>query len=121
LVNRYTATRCLSGTLNLFFRTGIRDAHCGMRGFRRDILPVLEPAHHRDGVRLRGWSSELEEKLDIREFPIEYHPRGGESKLSRFRDGWRHLRFCSSTARRTCHRARSDAAAPGSEHHGHIG
>ena len=31
--------------------------------------------------------------LDIREFPIEYHPRGGESKLSSFRDGWRHLRF----------------------------
>ena len=25
--------------------------------------------------------------------PIEYHPRGGESKLSSFRDGWRHLRF----------------------------
>jgi hypothetical protein len=33
------------------------------------------------------------EKLDIRELPIEYHPRGGESKLSSFRDGWRHLRF----------------------------
>jgi hypothetical protein len=33
------------------------------------------------------------EKLRIAEFPIEYHPRGGESKLSSFRDGWRHLRF----------------------------
>ena len=33
------------------------------------------------------------EKLDIRQFPIEYHPRGGESKLSSFSDGWRHLRF----------------------------
>jgi hypothetical protein len=31
--------------------------------------------------------------LDIRQFPIEYHPRNGESKLSSFRDGWRHLRF----------------------------
>jgi hypothetical protein len=31
--------------------------------------------------------------LDIRQFPIEYHPRAGESKLSTFRDGWRHLRF----------------------------
>ncbi|MDQ6807067.1 MAG: glycosyltransferase family 2 protein, partial [Actinomycetota bacterium] len=30
---------------------------------------------------------------DIRQFEIEYHPRGGESKLSSFRDGWRHLRF----------------------------
>jgi hypothetical protein len=33
------------------------------------------------------------ENLRIAEFPIEYHPRGGESKLSSFRDGWRHLRF----------------------------
>ncbi len=33
------------------------------------------------------------ENLKIAEFPIEYHPRGGESKLSSFRDGWRHLRF----------------------------
>jgi hypothetical protein len=29
----------------------------------------------------------------LAQFPIEYHPRGGESKLSSFRDGWRHLRF----------------------------
>ena len=33
------------------------------------------------------------EHLDIRQFPIEYHPRAGESKLSTWRDGWRHLRF----------------------------
>jgi hypothetical protein len=33
------------------------------------------------------------EKLRIAEFAIAYHPRGGESKLSSFRDGWRHLRF----------------------------
>ena len=33
------------------------------------------------------------EELGIAEVPIDYHPRGGESKLSSFRDGWRHLRF----------------------------
>jgi hypothetical protein len=33
------------------------------------------------------------EELRIAEVPIQYHPRGGESKLSSFRDGWRHLRF----------------------------
>jgi glycosyltransferase involved in cell wall biosynthesis len=92
-VNRYIGNPLLSGTLNLFFRTGIRDAHCGMRGFRRDILPVLD-------LRTTGmeFASEMvirasKEKLDIREFPISYAPRGGESKLSRFSDGWRHLRF----------------------------
>jgi glycosyltransferase involved in cell wall biosynthesis len=92
-VNRYIGNPLLSGTLNLFFRTGIRDAHCGMRGFRRDILPTLD-------LRTTGmeFASEMvirasKEQLDIREFPISYAPRGGESKLSRFSDGWRHLRF----------------------------
>jgi glycosyltransferase involved in cell wall biosynthesis len=92
-MHRYIGNPLLSGTLNLFFRTGVRDAHCGMRGFRRDILPTLD-------LRATGmeFASEMvirasKERLAISEFPIEYHPRGGESKLSRFRDGWRHLRF----------------------------
>src|SRR3954468_24827845 len=92
-LHRYVGNPVLSGILNLFFRTGVRDAHCGMRAFRRDILPVLD-------LRTTGmeFASEMvirasKEKLDIRQLPIEYHPRGGESKLSSFRDGWRHLRF----------------------------
>jgi glycosyltransferase involved in cell wall biosynthesis len=92
-VNRYIGNPLLSGTLNLFFRTGIRDAHCGMRGFRRDVLPILD-------LRTTGmeFASEMvirasKERLDIRELPIQYMPRGGTTKLSRVRDGWRHLRF----------------------------
>ena len=92
-LHRYVGNPILSGVLNLFFRTGVRDAHCGMRAFRRDILPALD-------LRTTGmeFASEMviraaKEKLDIRQLPIEYHPRGGESKLSSFRDGWRHLRF----------------------------
>jgi len=92
-LHQYVGNPLLSGILNLFFRTGIRDAHCGMRGLRRDVLPQLD-------LRTTGmeFASEMvirasKEKLDIREFPIAYHPRGGESKLSSFRDGWRHLRF----------------------------
>jgi glycosyltransferase involved in cell wall biosynthesis len=92
-LNRYIGNPVLSGTLNLFFKTGIRDAHCGMRAVRRDVLPQLD-------LRTTGmeFASEMvirasKEKLDIREFPIHYHPRGGETKLSRVRDGWRHLRF----------------------------
>src|SRR5436189_6177509 len=92
-LHRYVGNPVLSGILNVFFRTGVRDAHCGMRGFRRDVLPQLD-------LRTTGmeFASEMviraaKEGLDIRQFPIEYHPRGGESKLSSFRDGWRHLRF----------------------------
>jgi hypothetical protein len=33
------------------------------------------------------------ENLKIAQLPIEYHPREGESKLSTWSDGWRHLRF----------------------------
>jgi glycosyltransferase involved in cell wall biosynthesis len=92
-LHRYIGNPILTGLLNLFFRTGVNDAHCGMRALRRDVLPRLD-------LRTTGmeFASEMvirasKEKLKIAEFPIEYHPRGGESKLSSFRDGWRHLRF----------------------------
>jgi glycosyltransferase involved in cell wall biosynthesis len=81
-LHRYIGNPILTGLLNLFFRTGIRD-----------VLPRLD-------LRTTGmeFASEMvirasKENLRIAEFPIEYHPRGGESKLSSFRDGWRHLRF----------------------------
>ena len=41
-LHRYIGNPILSGTLNLFFKTGVRDAHCGMRAFRRDKLPLLD-------------------------------------------------------------------------------
>jgi glycosyltransferase involved in cell wall biosynthesis len=92
-LHRYIGNPLLSGLLNLFFRTGVKDAHCGMRALRRDVLPRLD-------LRTTGmeFASEMvirasKEHLKIAEFPIEYHPREGESKLSSFRDGWRHLRF----------------------------
>jgi len=91
--HRYIGNPLLSGFLNLLFRSGVEDAHCGMRALRREVLPRLD-------LRTTGmeFASEMviraaKEKLDLRQFPIEYHPRGGESKLSSFRDGWRHLRF----------------------------
>ncbi len=92
-LHRYVGNPILTGLLNVFFRTGVKDAHCGMRALRRDVLPRLD-------LRTTGmeFASEMviraaKEDLRIAEFPIEYHPRGGESKLSSFRDGWRHLRF----------------------------
>jgi glycosyltransferase involved in cell wall biosynthesis len=83
----------LSGFLNALHRTKVRDAHCGMRAVRRTVLPVLN-------LRTVGmeFASEMviratREHLDVREIPIELHPRVGTSKLSPFRDGWRHLRL----------------------------
>jgi glycosyltransferase involved in cell wall biosynthesis len=92
-LHRYVGNPVLTGILNLFFRTGVRDAHCGMRAIRRSALPALD-------LRTTGmeFASEMviragKERLAIEEIPIHYHPREGESKLSSFRDGWRHLRF----------------------------
>jgi len=92
-LHRYVGNPLLSGFLNVLFKTGVRDAHCGMRAVRRSALPAMD-------LRTPGmeFASEMvirasKAKLDIREFDIQYHPRGGESKLSTWRDGWRHLRF----------------------------
>jgi glycosyltransferase involved in cell wall biosynthesis len=92
-LHRYVGNPILTGLLNVLFRTGVKDAHCGMRAVRREVLGRLD-------LRTTGmeFASEMviraaKEKLTIADLPIEYHPRGGESKLSSFRDGWRHLRF----------------------------
>jgi hypothetical protein len=91
--HRYVGNPALSGLLNLLFHAKVNDAHCGMRAFRRDQLECLE-------LRTTGmeFASEMvvraaKQRLDVRQIPIRYHPRRGDSKLSSFRDGWRHVRF----------------------------
>ncbi|MCX7779043.1 MAG: glycosyltransferase family 2 protein [Patescibacteria group bacterium] len=83
----------LSSLLRLFFRTKIHDAHCGMRAFTRTAYDKLN-------LQTTGmeYASEMIVKaiwqnLKIKEVPITYYPRVGESKLSPWRDGWRHLKF----------------------------
>jgi glycosyl transferase family 2 len=92
-LHRYVGNPLLTGMLNRLFGTEVEDAHCGMRAIRRDAVPRLE-------LRATGmeFASEMliraaKVGLDVRQFPIGYHPRQGESKLSTWRDGWRHLRF----------------------------
>ena len=85
----------LTGLLNLLFKAGVSDAHCGMRAFRRD-------AYERMGLRSEGmeFASEMviaavKRDMRIGEVPIRYYPRDerSSSKLRTLRDGWRHLRF----------------------------
>ena len=85
----------LTGLLNLLFKAGVSDAHCGMRAFRRD-------AYERMGLRSEGmeFASEMVIAAVVRgmrmgEVPIRYYPReeGSSSKLRALRDGWRHLRL----------------------------
>ncbi len=92
-LHQHVGNPMLTGLLNRLFGTEVRDAHCGMRALRRDVLPRLDL--RTSGMEL---ASEMviraaKAGLDIRQFPIEYHRREGESKLSTWGDGWRHLRY----------------------------
>jgi hypothetical protein len=91
--HRWIGNPALTGMLNLLFRAGVSDAHCGLRAVRRDALAGL-------GLSTTGmeFASEMVIKaskrgLRIEEVPIEYRPRVGESKLNSVRDAWRHVRF----------------------------
>jgi hypothetical protein len=94
-LHRYIGNPILTGILNLFFRTPIGDAHCGLRGFRKD-------AYERLGLTTTGmeFASEMVVKASlnhqkISEVPIILYPDGRDRPphLRSFRDGWRHLRF----------------------------
>lgn len=93
--HRWIGNPLLTGLLNLLFRAGVSDAHCGMRAFTKD-------AYRRMHLQTTGmeFASEMIIKaaladLRIAEIPITLH-RDGRTRpphLRSFRDGWRHLRF----------------------------
>ncbi len=92
-LHQFIGNPLLSYLVRLFFKTPIRDSHCGMR-------IITKIAYEKLNFRTSGmeFASEmvvkvLREKMKTSEIPISYHPRIGESKLKSFRDGWRHLRF----------------------------
>ena len=91
--NRYIGNPILSGMLRWFFHTPISDSHCGMRSFTAG-------AYKRMALRTTGmeFASEMvvraaQERLKIKEIPISYAPRLGESKLNPIRDAPRHIHF----------------------------
>jgi glycosyltransferase involved in cell wall biosynthesis len=91
--NRWIGNPVLTGMLNRLFGIRVSDAHCGMRVVRSSALRKLDL--HSTGME---FASEMvfkafRRKLAVSEIPIDYFPRTGESKLSRFGDGWRHVRF----------------------------
>jgi hypothetical protein len=92
-LNRHVGNPILTGLLNLLFGVKISDAHCGMRAVRKDALSTLDL--HSTGME---FASEMvfkafRRKLRVSEIPIDYYPRVGESKLNRFGDAWRHVKF----------------------------
>jgi glycosyltransferase involved in cell wall biosynthesis len=94
-LNRHLGNPVLSFLGRLFFGSKIGDFHCGLRAFRRDILPKL-------GLQSEGmeFASEMVVKatlsgMKISEAPTALSPalRSRAPHLRPWRDGWRHLRF----------------------------
>ncbi len=91
--HRYIGTPVLTGVLNRLFGIRVSDAHSGMRAIGRDAYDSL-----RLGSAGMEYASEMivqaaRHRLRVREVPIDYRPRVGESKLRTWPDGWRHLKF----------------------------
>ncbi len=93
--NRHIGNPGLTGVLNLFFRSGIGDAHCGLRAIRKDAFARL-------GLSGSGmeFASEMVIKaallkLRMTEVPatLSVDLRERAPHLRPWRDGWRHLRY----------------------------
>lgn len=94
-LHRYLGNPVLSTMGRIFFRTPVRDFHCGLRGFEREAIRGLQ-------LRCLGmeFASEMVVKaslhgLRITEVPTTLFPDGRDRPphLRSWRDGWRHLRF----------------------------
>jgi glycosyltransferase involved in cell wall biosynthesis len=95
LLHRYLGNPVLSFIGRMFFRTRIRDFHCGLRGFSRTAIRRL--ALVSQGME---FASEMVAKaalagLHIEQVPTTLRPDGRDRPphLRTWRDGWRHLRF----------------------------
>ena len=93
--NRYIGNPLLTGILNLLFRTGVSDAHCGLRALTKDCFERLD---------LTGSGMEFASEMVIKaalkgetivERPATLSPdlRDRPPHLRPWRDGWRHLRY----------------------------
>lgn len=92
-LHKHIGNPILSNVLGIFFGNYVSDSHSGMRAIRKEVLDRLN-------LRTIGmeFASEMiiksiREGLRIKEVPIKYHKRIGDSKLKTFSDGWKHLRF----------------------------
>jgi len=93
--NRYIGNPALTGILNLFFRSGIDDAHCGLRAITREAFFELDLTG--DGME---FASEMIVKASLKKIRIDQTPatlsvdlRQRPPHLRPWRDGWRHLRY----------------------------
>ncbi|MBN1603764.1 MAG: glycosyltransferase family 2 protein [Chitinispirillaceae bacterium] len=91
--HRYIGNPILTTMLNLLFGTRLSDCHSGFRAIRADIVKQLELNTTGMEFASEMIAVAIRQKIKIKEIPITYYPREGESKLNPLIDAWRHVRF----------------------------
>jgi glycosyltransferase involved in cell wall biosynthesis len=93
--HKYLGNPILSFVGQLFFKTPVKDFHCGLRGFTKAAIEKMNL--QTTGMEL---ASEIVIKASILEMKVCEVPttlspdgRNRSPHLHSFRDGWRHLRF----------------------------
>lgn len=92
-LNRHIGNPILSGLLRLLFKVNINDSHSGMRALKRETALALNLQSAGMEFASEMIISAHRRGLAIKELPIHYHPRRGDSKLRPLADGWRHIRL----------------------------
>ncbi|MEK6951612.1 MAG: glycosyltransferase [Nanoarchaeota archaeon] len=93
LLHKYIGNPFLSFLMRIFFHEKIKDSQSGFRAIRKDKLKKLNLQTKGMELASEMIVKAIKNKLKIKEIPITYYPRVGESKLRSFNDGWKHLRF----------------------------
>jgi len=94
-LHRFFGNPFLSGTMNIFFRTGVSDAYCGFRGFSREAFDRMNLSALGMEFAIEMVIKASNKKMKITEIPVTLH-KDGRSRpphLRSFRDGWRTLRL----------------------------
>ncbi len=93
--HRYIGNPVLSFIGRLFYKSGIGDFHCGLRGYNRESMMKI-------GLKTTGmeYASEMVVMAELNHLKITEVPttlkKDGRTRaphLRSFRDGWRHLKF----------------------------
>ena len=92
-LHRYVGNPLMTRLVQRLYRTDIGDVWCGMRAFRREAYDAIGLTSNGMEFALQMIVRSTQRGLDVREIPIVLHPRGGESKLDKVRDGMRGLQL----------------------------
>lgn len=94
-LHQYIGNPMLSFMGRIFFKSQVKDFHCGLRGYNRESIMKLD-------LKTTGmeYASEMIVMAELNHLKIAQVPitlkkdgRSGKSHLRSFQDGWRHLKF----------------------------